>query len=157
MCLCILCIWCCVFYCDVSGRLVLLLLINWLIDLLLVWGNYTDHILDLLQRGRATLWALIIHGRLCVCVQWQQDHWQTNHSQHTAPLGRHGSACTNILHTLITWVCWPAVLYTDELSPRTAATHDWPPMKASVTALRGAVAIIVDSNTCVTQCYLSLL
>jgi len=27
-----LCISCCVFYCDVSGRLVLLLLINWLID-----------------------------------------------------------------------------------------------------------------------------
>jgi len=36
MCICVFYILCCVFYCDVSGRLVLLLLINWLIDWLMV-------------------------------------------------------------------------------------------------------------------------
>ena len=29
------------------------------------------------------------NGRIRVCVQWQQDHWQTNHSQHAPPLRRH--------------------------------------------------------------------
>ena len=54
--------------------------------MLKVWRNRLRHIDDFLQRGRAT-WRNIICRRLC--VQRQQDHWQTNHSQHAAPLGRH--------------------------------------------------------------------